>query len=188
MSSHPIRCRCGKLQGEISHAELGTRAVCYCHDCQAFAHFLGAAEEYFDPLGGTEIVAIAPTMCFLHCRYRAPGVHVSHGAGPCPLVRQLLSHSDRQYAARPKALTRGGSYMPACEPQEARSQTPSAQSRCESTDKARRLARRLSRSLHSCLRAFASLARSRGLASVESTSRTRFSMRRRDDRACPRAC
>ena len=60
MSSHPVRCRCGKLQGEISHAELGIRAVCYCHDCQAFAHFLGTAEEILDPLGGTEIVAIAP--------------------------------------------------------------------------------------------------------------------------------
>ena len=59
-SSHSIRCRCGKLQGEVSHPELGTRAVCYCRDCQAFAHFLGSRQDILDALGGTEIVAVAP--------------------------------------------------------------------------------------------------------------------------------
>jgi Family of unknown function (DUF6151) len=59
-SSHPIRCRCGKLQGEVSHTELGTRAVCYCRDCQAFAHYLGSPQDILDALGGTEVVAVAP--------------------------------------------------------------------------------------------------------------------------------
>ena len=60
MTSHSIRCRCGKLQGEISYPERGTRAVCYCRDCQAFAHFLGPAQDTLDAMGGTEVVAVAP--------------------------------------------------------------------------------------------------------------------------------
>jgi hypothetical protein len=59
-SGHPIRCRCGKLQGEISHPERGVRGVCYCRDCQAFAHFLGDPQEILDSLGGTEVIAIPP--------------------------------------------------------------------------------------------------------------------------------
>ena len=59
-ASHPIRCRCGKLQGLLSHPERGTRAVCYCRDCQAFAHFLGPDLEILDPLGGTEVIATVP--------------------------------------------------------------------------------------------------------------------------------
>ena len=60
ISRHPIRCHCGRLQGEVSHAELGTRAVCYCRDCQAFAHFLESPQDTLDALGGTEVVAVAP--------------------------------------------------------------------------------------------------------------------------------
>src|SRR5262245_2151491 len=59
-SSHPIRCRCGKLKGELSHPDRGTRGVCYCRDCQAFAHFLGPEQEILDPLGGTEVIATVP--------------------------------------------------------------------------------------------------------------------------------
>lgn len=58
--SHPIRCRCGKLQGEVSRPELGTRAICYCRDCQAFAHYLGSANDVLDAFGGTDVVAIRP--------------------------------------------------------------------------------------------------------------------------------
>ena len=42
MTSHPVHCRCGRLTGEISDPGHGIRGVCYCRDCQAFAHFLGA--------------------------------------------------------------------------------------------------------------------------------------------------
>jgi hypothetical protein len=34
--------------------------VCYCGDCQAFAHFLGRAAEVLDPHGGTEIFQTSP--------------------------------------------------------------------------------------------------------------------------------
>lgn len=63
-ASHPIRCRCGKLQGEVTHPERGTRAVCYCRDCQAFAHFLGSPQETLDPMGGTEVIAILSRWVF----------------------------------------------------------------------------------------------------------------------------
>jgi hypothetical protein len=57
----PLRCRCGKLTGtalEVAPAS-GTRIVCYCHDCQAFAHFLGR-DDLTDAWGGTDIFQMAP--------------------------------------------------------------------------------------------------------------------------------
>jgi hypothetical protein len=59
-TKHALRCRCGKLTGEVAHPESGTRAVCYCKDCQAFARFLGRPDQVLDPQRGTEIVAILP--------------------------------------------------------------------------------------------------------------------------------
>lgn len=58
--THPIQCRCGKFQAQLAHPERGTRTVCYCRDCQAFAHYLGLPEGMLDPMGGTDIVAMAP--------------------------------------------------------------------------------------------------------------------------------
>lgn len=57
---HPLRCRCGRLRAQVLDPHRGTRAVCYCRDCQAFAHFLGPPEGMLDPLGGTDIVALRP--------------------------------------------------------------------------------------------------------------------------------
>jgi hypothetical protein len=34
--------------------------VCYCRDCQAFAHFLGRASEVLDERGGTEVIQTLP--------------------------------------------------------------------------------------------------------------------------------
>jgi hypothetical protein len=38
----------------------GNRCICYCDDCQAFAHFLGRAEEILDSHGGTEVFQMSP--------------------------------------------------------------------------------------------------------------------------------
>jgi hypothetical protein len=54
---HPLRCRCGTLKGSVSHPEKVNRGVCYCRDCQAYAHFLGKTEDILDELGGTDVVA-----------------------------------------------------------------------------------------------------------------------------------
>ncbi len=39
-----LRCRCGKLQGEVDTTRVAARAICYCKDCQAFARFLKAED------------------------------------------------------------------------------------------------------------------------------------------------
>jgi hypothetical protein len=52
-----LRCQCGTIRGvarEVS-GETGNRVVCYCDDCQSFAHFLARADEILDPHGGSDI-------------------------------------------------------------------------------------------------------------------------------------
>jgi Family of unknown function (DUF6151) len=58
--THPIACRCGAFSGELRQPEHGTRAVCYCRDCQAFARFLGCPSGMMNSLHGTDIVAVRP--------------------------------------------------------------------------------------------------------------------------------
>jgi hypothetical protein len=55
-----LRCRCGKLQGEVDETRVAARAVCYCKDCQAFARFLKAEDVVLDSAGGTEVEASLP--------------------------------------------------------------------------------------------------------------------------------
>ena len=57
VKDHPIRCRCGQVQGVLSAGAPFTRAVCYCRDCQAYARALGDAGRTLDANGGTDIVA-----------------------------------------------------------------------------------------------------------------------------------
>ncbi|HTV24204.1 MAG TPA: DUF6151 family protein [Polyangiaceae bacterium] len=57
-----LECACGKLRG-TAHAvspDSGTRVLCYCDDCQAFAHFL-ARSDILDERGGTDIFQMAPS-------------------------------------------------------------------------------------------------------------------------------
>jgi Family of unknown function (DUF6151) len=56
-SDHLLQCRCGRLAGVVAKAARTTRAVCYCRDCQAYAHALGNPKTVLDHVGGTEIVA-----------------------------------------------------------------------------------------------------------------------------------
>ncbi|MEX0349816.1 MAG: DUF6151 family protein [Paracoccaceae bacterium] len=55
-------CQCGKLRGKVRGVSprSGTHVLCYCADCQAFAHHLGA-EWVMDPQGGTPIYQILPS-------------------------------------------------------------------------------------------------------------------------------
>jgi len=57
---HPLQCQCGALRGHVSHTESVCRGVCYCKDCQAYAHFLGKADEVLDEMGGSDVVATLP--------------------------------------------------------------------------------------------------------------------------------
>lgn len=58
--NHPLRCQCGTLRGHVSHTESVCRGVCYCKDCQAYAHFLGKADEMLDEMGGSDVIATLP--------------------------------------------------------------------------------------------------------------------------------
>lgn len=58
--NHPLRCRCGTLSGTVSHPEKVSRGVCYCRDCQAYAHFLGKPGDVLDEMGGTDVIATLP--------------------------------------------------------------------------------------------------------------------------------
>jgi hypothetical protein len=57
----PLRCRCGAFRGVVRAIAPGrvNRVVCYCDDCQTFAHALGRA-DVLDPHGGSDIVQTSP--------------------------------------------------------------------------------------------------------------------------------
>lgn len=58
--THPLRCRCGALQGQIERGGPTSRMVCYCKDCQAFARYLGPGGHVLDAQGGSDVVQLAP--------------------------------------------------------------------------------------------------------------------------------
>jgi Family of unknown function (DUF6151) len=58
--NHPLQCRCGTLKGYVDTAKPVNRAVCYCKDCQAFAHYLGRPSEILDSNGGTDVIQTIP--------------------------------------------------------------------------------------------------------------------------------
>jgi hypothetical protein len=57
-----VRCRCGEVRGIVTDPSPRTvnRVICYCDDCQAFAHQLGRADLLNDR-GGSDIVQVAPS-------------------------------------------------------------------------------------------------------------------------------
>jgi hypothetical protein len=57
---HPLQCLCGTIKGFVDEPQRANRAVCYCRDCQAFAHFLGKSDEILDELGGSEVIQVLP--------------------------------------------------------------------------------------------------------------------------------
>ncbi len=62
-----LRCRCGNVEGRVADASPANvnRVVCYCDDCQAFAHYLGRP-DLLDAHGGTDIVQVAPARLRFH--------------------------------------------------------------------------------------------------------------------------
>ena len=65
--NHPLQCRCGTVQGCLTSTTGVNRCVCYCRDCQAFAHFLGKADQILDAQGGTDVVQTRPAnLTFTH--------------------------------------------------------------------------------------------------------------------------
>jgi hypothetical protein len=60
MTTYPLRCQCGTVRAVLAHPARGNRVVCYCHDCQAFAHVLDQASRVLDERGGSEIIQVLP--------------------------------------------------------------------------------------------------------------------------------
>jgi hypothetical protein len=74
-----IGCRCGVVRGRITDASPRTvnRVICYCDDCQAFAHHLGRP-ELLDARGGSDIVQVAPaSLTFLQGQEQIAGVRLT---------------------------------------------------------------------------------------------------------------
>lgn len=87
-ATHPLRCRCGRLQGHVTLEGRNTRVVCYCKDCQAFARFLDPAGRALDAQGGSDVVQLAPHR-----------IHISQGAEHLAVMRLSPQGMLRWYAA-----------------------------------------------------------------------------------------
>jgi hypothetical protein len=84
-----LRCRCGEVYGQVKNASSATanRIVCYCDDCQAFAHYLHRA-DLLDAHGGSDIVQVAPaSLSFTGGTERITGLRL----GPKGLYRWYAS-------------------------------------------------------------------------------------------------
>ena len=74
-----LRCRCGEVVGVVTNASPRTanRVVCYCGDCQAFAHQLDCA-DLLNAQGGSDIVQVAPaSLTFVKGQDRIAGVRLT---------------------------------------------------------------------------------------------------------------
>jgi hypothetical protein len=74
-----LRCRCGEVRGSVTNSSPRTvnRVICYCDDCQAFAHHLGRA-DLLDAHGGTDIVQVAPaSLTFSQGQRRIVGLRLT---------------------------------------------------------------------------------------------------------------
>jgi hypothetical protein len=61
--NHPLRCRCGTIQGHVRLPVTSGRALCYCKDCRAYARLLEerSGARIADAAGGSDIVALPPS-------------------------------------------------------------------------------------------------------------------------------
>jgi hypothetical protein len=44
----------------LANPRSSNRVLCYCADCQAFAHFLGDAQRVLDARGGSDVIQVLP--------------------------------------------------------------------------------------------------------------------------------
>jgi hypothetical protein len=78
MNTHPIKCKCGTVRGELQGKGLDNRIICYCTDCRAYVRFLGRDADVLDAQGGVEIVQVAqPRVKFLQGTDRLEAVRLS---------------------------------------------------------------------------------------------------------------
>jgi hypothetical protein len=78
-ASAELRCRCGEVRAVVTKPSPRTvnRVICYCDDCQAYAHQLGRA-DLLDSHGGSDIVQVAPaSLTFVQGQDRIAAVRLS---------------------------------------------------------------------------------------------------------------
>src|SRR5689334_10796728 len=80
MTTQPeLRCRCGEVRASLARAspQSVNRVICYCDDCQAFAHQLGRS-DLLDVYGGSDIVQVAPaSLTFMRGQHRITGLRLT---------------------------------------------------------------------------------------------------------------
>ena len=76
---------------------------CYCDDCQAFAHFLGRADDVLDAHGGTEITQMSQANVGFTAGADKVAAMRLIGERTDSLVRELLPHADRQHDGHERA-------------------------------------------------------------------------------------
>ncbi len=65
MTKHlDVDCQCGdvSLRVSVPGRSAGTRATCFCKDCQTAAHSLGCADDLLSPPGGSDIWQTTPDL------------------------------------------------------------------------------------------------------------------------------
>ena len=87
-----IRCACGAFRGALRSVSPRSRnhVICYCDDCQLFAHFLERADSILDEYGGTDILQTSPVRleitageASLACMQLRPGSHTVRWYASC---------------------------------------------------------------------------------------------------------
>jgi hypothetical protein len=74
-----LHCRCGEVRAVVAGVSPHSvnRVVCYCDDCQAFAHQLGRA-DLLNAQGGSDIVQLAPSaISFVQGQDRIAGLRLT---------------------------------------------------------------------------------------------------------------
>ena len=100
------QCDCGAMKGVLSLGAAGiNRVVCYCNDCQAFAHYLDRVSDVLDDAGGTDIAQMS-----------AARVTINEGVDQLHCMRLSESGIHRWYAGccRTPIGNTGGYGMPFC--------------------------------------------------------------------------
>jgi hypothetical protein len=67
MANITVQCQCGTVAGKLENvsAGSGTRLMCYCSDCQAYARAM-KAEYVMNAYGGTDIFQVPPGYLTFH--------------------------------------------------------------------------------------------------------------------------
>lgn len=88
MKDIPLSCTCGNVQGVATVSpSSGNRVVCYCDDCQKFAHYLNGENTVLDEYGGSDIFQTAHSQ-----------IKITSGIGDVRAVRLTEKGMYRWYA------------------------------------------------------------------------------------------